>query len=173
MVVRCEVYAYRASAAEALAGELSSLSVGSSTTPSASSLVNIRRVGSAVAQSSLMELKTRWSTSKYSPFGDMYLRLLLGQVPTLCVGVHDGKGAFDAIDTIRLDSRRFDHAREKEKPALRRLRRLLEEIQQVVMKRGPGAQLSLVCRDSELVLMQRAADDVLLPPELLTRFTTT
>lgn len=40
------------------------------------------------------------------------------------------------------------------------------------MGRGPGAQLSLVRRGGELMLTQRAADDVLLPPVLLTRFAT-
>ncbi|GJE92532.1 hypothetical protein PsYK624_086860 [Phanerochaete sordida] len=178
MVVRCEVDAYRASkeaSVDALTEQLSSLNMRAGPAGGASgvsSIVSIRHAGTEVAQSSLVKIKSRSRASKAQYLENAYLQLLLGQLPELCLGVHDGSGVFDSINSIPLDSERFRNAREKARPALRKLRRLLEEIQSLVMQRGVGAQLSLVCSGGELLLMQRTAEDALLPPVLMRRFTT-
>ena len=122
-------------------------------------------------QSSLLKIKSRSQSTKGNFLNDAYIQLYLGQMATLCTGIHDGKGVFTSIRERRLDADDFGSVKEKVQPGLRKLRRLLEEIQSTVIERGQGAKLSLVCRDSELRLMQRASDESLLPLSLLVRFT--
>lgn len=177
MVVRYEVDAYcepSEHSVDALAKQLSTLGVKSTSANSVCdvpNIVSVQRAGQTVPQSSLVKLKSRSRARGSQYLANSYLQLHLGQIPSLYIGVHDGNGTFDTVDILPCDSNDFDKAREKARAPLRRLRRLLEDIQSAVMERGPGAQLSLVCREGELLLMQREDDDALLPPALLKRFT--
>ena len=49
-------------------------------------------------------------------------------------------------------------------------RRLLEELQNMMMERGKEARLSLVCRGGVLQVMERKSSRALLPKEILARF---
>ncbi|EKM49912.1 uncharacterized protein PHACADRAFT_201615 [Phanerochaete carnosa HHB-10118-sp] len=178
IVLRYEVNAYQVPeqpSADSLTDQLSSLNVGSftsGTTPKESSVADVRRVGSVVPQSPLAKAKSRTQHGGRSKFYDneAYLQLYLGQIPALCFGMHDGDGFFTPIDEIWLDLERCSAAKERVQPALCKLRRLLEQVQNSAMESGQGVKLSLVFQDGELLLMQRATYDSFLPPAMLKRF---
>lgn len=176
IVVRYEVDAYHVPAqspVDALAGQLSTLAVApapDNSAPDVSAIVGVERAGEIIPQTSLVKMKSRSRTSKSQFLEAAYLQLHLGQIPAICIGVHDGKGTFNMVDILSYHSERFYTAREKARAPLRRLRRLLEDIRDVIKERGPDVQLSLVFREGELLLMQRGDDDAILPPALLRRF---
>ncbi|EKM48119.1 uncharacterized protein PHACADRAFT_203223 [Phanerochaete carnosa HHB-10118-sp] len=178
IVLRYEVDAYRISeqpSIDTLTDQLSPLNVGSGTSGTEQKvfeLVDVRHIGFAVPQPLLVKIKSRSQLSKGRfHLKDAYLQLYLGQIPALCLGIHNGNGVFTSIDEIRLDSERCSAAKEKVQPGLRKLRRLLEQIQSAVIERGQGAKLSLICQGGKLLLMQREPGDSFLPPTILKRFT--
>ncbi|EKM49908.1 uncharacterized protein PHACADRAFT_201611, partial [Phanerochaete carnosa HHB-10118-sp] len=160
---------------DTLTDQLSPLNVGSGTSGTEQKvfeLVDVRHIGFAVPQPLLVKIKSRSQLSKGRfHLKDAYLQLYLGQIPALCLGIHNGNGVFTSIDEIRLDSERCSAAKEKVQPGLRKLRRLLEQIQSAVIERGQGAKLSLICQGGKLLLMQREPGDSFLPPTILKRFT--
>ena len=54
--------------------------------------------------------------------------------------------------------------------ALKKLRRLLDEIQFIVMHHDTVGRLSLVCQGGELKIYERKSSDSFLPDEILSRF---
>lgn len=162
-----------ASAEDALTDALSALSF-SEPTPEPTQQkpygINIIRAGTVAPQSSLVKVKTR-SLRNYALFkwAQAYPQLLLGQTKTVMIGVHSA-GVFSETHTVELDSPKLEEVARSVQPGLRKLRRLLGELQDRVMERGKEARLSLVCRDGVLQLMERSSGRPLLPQEILERF---
>lgn len=132
--------------------------------------INIVQAGAVVHQTSLVKIKTR-SQINFGSFNwfHAYSQLLLGQTKTVMIGVHR-KGEFFEIREFKLDSPELKEVEQACQPGLRKLRSMLEELQNIVMERGKGARLSLVCRDGVLQLMERTSSKALLPGETLKRF---
>lgn len=158
--------------AEDLADVLASLNVTPSlplpsTHPSGPAVV---RGGSEVPQASLIKVKTRVHTNSGGfPGAPEYLQLFFGQTPTILVGIHN-KGTFNNVKERKLESPEFAYSAQKVQPGLRKLRRLLEKIQKIVLEKGKGAKLSLVCKKGVLQIMERSGDQLLLPDSVLERF---
>lgn len=154
-----------------LANTLSSMNLDSSSTGSSTSKigpVNVIRAGREIAQRDLIKIKTTSRANRFR-WDAVYPQLLLGQTPTLKLGVHDS-GTFESIVTRELDSPDFEGTRKKVDPALSKLRQLLGHVQDAALERGRGATISLVYTDGALKLMERVGRSLLLPPKVIARF---
>ncbi|GJE92537.1 hypothetical protein PsYK624_086920 [Phanerochaete sordida] len=197
LVVRCEVDAYLPAAdaatedkqegpinqpetsqpKHALASALESLNLSSShPTPTPGTRTSqvhgltVVKAGSIVPQSSLTKVKSRSQQSMASlRWYEVYPQLLLAQTMHCMVGVHS-RGTFAEVRHFEIDAPEFEEVARSIQPGLRRLRVLLEEIQQAAMACGADAKLSLVCREGRLVLLKRTSAASLLPPDILRRF---
>jgi len=156
---------------------------------SSSPLVNIVRAGTQVPQEALVELTSR---SAYFldqlDWNELYPQLALSQTPALHMGVHE-RGVFSQLHEWQLDGRppragtRTGAAKAPDISAQRqetgvqivRLARLLEDVQELAIARGPGpaGSFSLVCEGGELRVYARKKDagaKSCLPPDVVARF---
>ncbi|GJE88252.1 hypothetical protein PsYK624_043350 [Phanerochaete sordida] len=180
LVVRFEVDACYPSTpagedtSDALADALSSLSVSRPSAEAgglASSGVTVVEAGTVVPQSSLIELKTRSVRNADSfDWADAYLQLYLGQTPHSIMGVHQF-GTFEERREKKLDSASLKHVARTQQRYLQQLGQLLGQIQRLVVERG-DAKLSVLCRSGVLQLVERQSTGLLLPLEVLERFST-
>ena len=153
------------------------------TSSSASPALSIVRAGTEVPQESLIEIASR---SKYFidqlDWNELYPQLALSQTPGLRLGVHE-RGTFTELRECQVDS---DDGAGAGEPAglpgqrretaaqLVRLARVLEEVQELAISRGPGpaGSFSLVCEGGELqVYGRKGVRRSCLPPDVRTRFT--
>jgi hypothetical protein len=130
---------------------------------SASSALNIIRAGTQVPQESLLEVASR---SKYFieqlDWNELYPQLAVSQTPGLRLGVHE-RGTFTEMREMQVDGDDGVDAGGGRPPALEaqkretaaqlvRLARLLEDVQELAIKRGPGRTRSfaLICEGGKL-----------------------
>lgn len=128
--------------------------------------------GAAVPQPALLKIKSRGPSATVDPAA-AYLQLYFGQTPKLFVGHHVGDGKFTSVSEHHLGSGEgFGAAAERVQPRLRKLQRVLAEIQGILRERAPQARLSLVCRKGSgtLQLMQGSEEGLFLPDAVLKRF---
>ena len=165
-----------------------------SSSPSSSSpAINIVRAGTQVPQENLLELTSR---SAYYvdqlDWNEIYPQLALSQTPALYMGVHE-RGAFSRLHEWQLDGRPRtgtktaggttagdsapDISAQRQETAVQivRLAKLLEDVQEIAIARGPGpaGSFSLVSEGSELRVYARKKDagaKSCLPPDVLARF---
>lgn len=148
-------------------------------TPSSlSPALNITRAGSQVPQESLLEVASR---SKFYvdqlDWNELYPQLALSQTPGLRLGVHD-RGKFTEMREMQIDGAgRPPPALEAQKRETAaqfvRLARLLEEVQDLAIMRGPGPTntFSLVCEGGELrAYARQGVRRSCLPPSVRARF---
>jgi hypothetical protein len=161
---------------------ISSSSPSSPTPSSPSPALNIIRAGSQVPQESLLEVASR---SKYYidqlDWNELYPQLALSQTPGLRLGVHD-RGTFTEMREMQVDGGGDGVGRPP--PALEaqkrdtaaqfvRLARLLEDVQELAISRGPGptGSFSLVCEGGELsAYARKGVRRSCLPPGVRARF---
>jgi hypothetical protein len=152
----------------------------SSSSPSPA--LNIIRAGTQVPQESLLEVASR---SKYFidqlDWNELYPQLAISQTPGLRLGVHE-RGTFTEMRECQVDS--DDGAGAGGPPGLPeqrsdtaaqfvRLARVLEDVQELAISRGPGptGSFSLVCEGGELrVYGRKGVRRSCLPPNVRTRF---
>lgn len=154
-----------------LANALSSARISDGTSappPTKIGPINVVRAGQTVAQKDLIKLKTKSSVTPY-PWITAYPQILLGQTPTLKVGIQT-RGTFETVLSRQLDSSDFDEEKKTYQPALNKLRKLLGDIHDAALVRGRGAMLSLVCQNGVLKLTERTDGRWLLPPKVIRRF---
>ena len=159
---------------------------------SSSPIINIVRAGTQVPQEALVELISR---SVYYvdqlDWNELYPQLALSQTPAVHLGVHE-RGVFTQLHEWQLDGRPragtrtgsatagttapdiSAHRRETSVQIVR-LARLLEDVQELAIARGPGAagSFSLVCENGELCVYARKKDagaKSCLPLDVLARF---
>lgn len=170
--------------ADDLADAFDSLSVSGTTCYSSSSIqstastavdspdtdIKIVRAGAEVSQASLVKIKTRSVKNlKYFNWSSAYMQLFLGQTPTLLMGVHQA-GTFFELHECKMDSEVMGEGKRKAQYALKRLRRLLDEIHYIVMHHDMIGRLSLVCQGGGLKIYERGSTDSFLPEDILARF---
>lgn len=132
--------------------------------------IRIIRAGSPAPQESLIKIKTRSErNAKAMDWRTIYPQLLLGQTHTTVIGVQR-QGEFFKIRKATLDAAHLEVQRQRVQPALKKLRVLLEEIQNIALERGRDARISLLCQDGVLSLVERVSDKELLPKYILQRF---
>ena len=165
-----------------------SYSSSSSPTPSSSSssssspTVNIIRAGTQVPQESLLEVVSR---SKYFAnqldWNELYPQLAISQTPGLRLGVHsygtftelrewqvDGGDGVVAGGPPGLEAQKHEMAAQ-----LVRLARVLEDVQELAIARGPGpmGSFSLVCEGGELrAFARKSLKRSCLPHDVRARF---
>ena len=155
------------------------------TTSSSSPALNIIRAGTQVPQESLLEVTSR---SKYFidqlDWNELYPQLAISQTPGLRLGVHE-RGTFTEMRECQVDDE--DGADAGVPPGLPeqrrdtaaqfvRLSRVLEDVQELAISRGPGptGSFSLVCEGGELrVYARKGVRRSCLPPDVRTRFART
>ncbi|KAI9448926.1 hypothetical protein F5148DRAFT_987853 [Russula earlei] len=139
-------------------------------------IINVIRAGTQVPQDALLELTSR---SKYYvdqlDWNELYPQLVLSQTPTLHLGIHE-RGTFTELREWRVDGAGADgdtgapadFAAQRRRTAehVVRLARVLEDVQELAISRGPGpaGSFSLVCERGQLrVYACKGAKSCLLP----------
>ncbi|KAK1230846.1 hypothetical protein PQX77_006064 [Marasmius sp. AFHP31] len=99
---------------------------------------------------------------------EIVLQMSIAQTPHLFLGVHD-RGNFEQVHKKSAASSPELKAAEAEvKPALLKLRRVLEDIKRLVVVNS--GRLSLICRDGKLDVVERISRESCLPGEFLNKF---
>lgn len=160
-----------------------------SSTSTSSPIINIVRAGTQVPQEALLELTSR---SAYFldqlDWNEIYPQLALSQTPALYLGVHE-RGVFTQLHEWQIDGRppsgtKTDSSttapdisaqRQETGVQMVRLARLLEDVQELAIARGPGpaGSFSLVCENGELQVYERKKDagaKSCLPSDVVARF---
>jgi hypothetical protein len=163
------------------------LSSSSSSPPpsSPSPALNIIRAGTQVPQEALLEVASR---SKYYidqlDWNELYPQLAISQTPGLRLGVHD-RGTFTEMREMQVDGGGDGVGRpppaleaQKRETAAQfvRLARVLEDVQELAIARGPGpsGSFSLVCEGGELrAYARKGVRRSCLPPDVRARFSRT
>jgi hypothetical protein len=134
-----------------------------SPTPSlAAPALNIIRAGTQVPQESLIEVASR---SKYFidqlDWNELYPQLAISQTSELRIGVHD-RGTFTEMREMQVDGASggpptLETQKRQTAAQLVRLARVLEDVQELAISRGPGpmGSFSLVCENGELRVYAR------------------
>jgi hypothetical protein len=162
---------------------VTSTPVSPTTASSVSPALNIVRAGTEVPQESLLEVASR---SKYFidqlDWNELYPQLALSQTPGLRLGVHE-RGTFTELRECQVDSddgagagepTGLSAQRRETAAQLVRLSRVLENVQELAISRGPGptGSFSLVCEGGELrVYGRKGVRRSCLPQDVRTRFT--
>jgi len=133
--------------------------------------ITVIHAGSAVPQSSTVELTTR-SQKRVASFNwqESYPQLFLSNTPHHYLAIHE-RGRFVDIQKRHLESTELKRiAADSIQEALKKLRRVLGDIKKLAMKHGETGRLSLVCKNRELKVYERIKKDSCLPYEVLERF---
>ncbi|KAI0292832.1 hypothetical protein B0F90DRAFT_1644649 [Multifurca ochricompacta] len=163
----------------------------SSSSSSSSSDINIIHAGTPVPQDALLELASR---SAYFldqlDWNELYPQLTLAQTPGFRLGVHE-RGTFTQLREWQLGgsglrsrsgtgtssnsgSGPSDLTAQRQETAAQivRLARVLEDIQELAIARGPGpaGSFSLLCENGEMRVYGRKDGKSCLPPDVTSRF---
>lgn len=132
---------------------------------------DIIRAGQLVSQSSIVELTTRSERNVLCyDWKEQYPQLYLSQTPHHFLAVHHG-GLFDRMEMRQLDDAEMKTIHASVENSFKKLRALLETIQQIAVDHGKEARrLSLVCRSGSVTVLERRSRDNCLPDEVMGRF---
>lgn len=120
----------------------------STTTDPSTGIKVIHSGGKVAPQSSIIEIKTRWSRSLYQ-VEDSFPQLFFSQTPHLFLGRHD-RGRFYEI--IQHDLADLDQ--EKARRDLKKVVALLREVREVMLDEGRSKRLSLIYSGKMLALYE-------------------
>ena len=168
-----------------LVGALGSMDLlGSAPATTTEPVINVVRAGTQVPQEALVEVASR---SAYFvdqlDWNEIYPQLALSQTRAFRLGVHergtftelrewqvDGSGSGSSSD----DSGTPDLTAQRKELAVQivRLARVLEDVQELAISRGPGpaGSFSLTCMDGKLRAYGRSTNKTCLPPDVMARF---
>ncbi|KAI0292391.1 hypothetical protein BC826DRAFT_439150 [Russula brevipes] len=145
---------------------------------SPSPAIKVIRAGTQVPQDALLEVASRsaFFIDKLD-WNEIYPQLALSQTPALRLGVHE-RGTFSELREWQVDGAGADSlpgiATQRRETAAQmvRLARVLEEVQELAIARGPGPEgsFSLVCEGGELRAYARNGAKSCLPPDVIARF---
>jgi hypothetical protein len=161
----------------------SSSSSSSPPSSSPSTALNIIHAGTQVPQESLLEVASR---SKYFidqlDWNELYPQLAVSQTPGLRLGVHE-RGTFTEMREMQVDGDdgvgagagppALEAQKHETAAQLVRLARVLEDVQELAISRGPGptGSFSLVCEGGELhAYARKSMRKSCLPPDVRARF---
>ncbi|KAF7976192.1 hypothetical protein HWV62_7364 [Athelia sp. TMB] len=170
MIVRFEVDAFAPSvqptAEDAdLLGAFKALTVAQAPVPASSGSLNIRRGGSVVHQSSLIELT---SASKMN-WQEKYPQLYLSQTAWMYKASHR-EGCFHDVKKTALGSQELATVAEQSKLRFARLGNALKTIKNIVVEAGPAGRLSFVLENKELIVYERESQKSCLPADAMSLF---
>jgi hypothetical protein len=172
-------------AVDDLAGALGSMNLSSSaaSSPSSPVSVDIIHAGTQVPQDALLEVTSRSVHSvRKLDWNELYPQLVLSQTPALRLGVHE-RGTFNVLrewqiigdaDAESGSGSPPDLTAQRRKTAaqLVRLARVLEDVQELAISRGPGPAgcFSLVCERGQMHVYGRKDAKSCLPSDVKARF---
>ncbi|KAJ7055940.1 hypothetical protein C8F01DRAFT_993761 [Mycena amicta] len=126
--------------------------------------------GNQIAHDSLVELTTRTQRrAQDMDWTENYPQLFLSQTPNHFLGIHN-RGRFVQVVKRVLGRGEFATVEKGMQPSLRKLRKLLAVIAQLVRAHGERGRLTLVCREGTLRVYERESMESCLPDEVLERF---
>ncbi|KAJ3573991.1 hypothetical protein NP233_g2061 [Leucocoprinus birnbaumii] len=163
-----------ASTLDSLADAMSNMNLTTTVAPFSSNTMpalNIINAGTNVPQAATIELTTIavYRREKFN-WDEAYPQLFLSQTSHHFLAVHN-RGQFISVEKRKLVSDpEFEKIHKSMKPALKKLRKILEIIQQVAVKHGTGGRLTFVCSDGELAVYQRRSQTSCLPDEAMSCF---
>jgi hypothetical protein len=133
--------------------------------------LTVLAAGSEVPQSAIVELTTR-SVNRAMDYDwkESYPQLYLSQTPHHFLAVHE-RGRFVRVDKRKLGSSELREVmKDVIQPDLKKLRRLLDLIKELVFEHGQRGRLSLVCQGGELKVFERTEQKSCLPDEFMDKF---
>ncbi|KAJ7055901.1 hypothetical protein C8F01DRAFT_1211566 [Mycena amicta] len=126
--------------------------------------------GNQIAHDSLVEITTRTQRrAQDMDWTENYPQLFLSQTPNHFLGIHN-RGRFVQVVRRVLGRGEFATVEKGMQPSLRKLRKVLAVIAQLVRAHGERGRLTLVCREGTLRVYERESMESCLPDELLERF---
>ncbi len=132
--------------------------------------LRILKAGCYVPQDSIIEMTTRSErNAAHFDWDDAYPQLFLSHTTNHFMAVHQN-GRFSIIQKRRLDSDEMKSIGRRMQPAFRRLKAVLEVVQELVVLYGKDGRLSLVCQRGVLKVYKRVSTESCLPNDVLARF---
>jgi hypothetical protein len=133
--------------------------------------ISYRTAGTLVPQQSLIELTTRSARNIISfNWAEALPQLWLSRTANHILAVHE-RGTFTSVTRRSLEgSAELRAATAGAQLSFKKLRRVLDAIQELLVERGREARLTLVCRNGVLEVFERTDDWSVLPKEVLKRF---
>jgi hypothetical protein len=148
-----------------------SLSRASDSSPLNAQLT-VREGGSEVPSTAVIELTTRSvTTMKVHGYDwkEAYPQLFFSQTAHHILAIHQ-RGRFTDIQKRKLSSDEIKAVEKGAQGDLKRLRRFLDTIKEIVIAHGRKGRLSLVCVGGELKVYERTSDESCLPESAIALF---
>ncbi|TFK74730.1 hypothetical protein BDN72DRAFT_629096 [Pluteus cervinus] len=157
------------SAESELSEQLSSMHLSTPAPPSLTRSFNVVGGGASVPESCILEV----TTAKNVHWEEQYPQIFFSQTPHHISAQHV-ESYFYAMDRTHISSPKLQAVNKKLQPELKKLRRFLGHLQELVILHGKGQRLSLVYGGDKKMRLFRMKNDVCcVPEEFLTRFSTT
>lgn len=159
------------SSVDELANSLNAVSL-SSTSPTGE--LRVIEGGTVVSSTAVIELTTRsQATMKNHVFSwkEAYPQLFFSQTAHHFLAIHQ-RGRFFDVQKRKLSSDELQAIEEKAQVDLKRVRKTLELIQDIVVKHGKKGRISLVCVNGVLSVYERDSEDSCLPEPIMKLFET-
>ncbi|PCH40483.1 hypothetical protein WOLCODRAFT_98991 [Wolfiporia cocos MD-104 SS10] len=132
--------------------------------------LDVIRAGTRVPQSSVIEMCTRSRrNAEQFDWVDAFPQLYFSQTPNHYLAVHS-RGEFETITKKHLDNPEMKSIEASAQSGFRKLKRTLQDIQELVIEHGQRGRLSLVHRDGQLRVFERTSQTDSIPEQLLSRF---
>jgi hypothetical protein len=162
-----------ASTLDSLADAISNMNLTSTAAPFSSSTMpalNIINAGTYIPQASTIELTTiaEYRRDRFN-WEEAYPQLFLSQTSHLFLAVHF-RGRFTSVEKRKLTSPELQEIHETMKPTFRKLRKVLEIIQQLVIEHGSSGRLTFLCSEGRLSVYKRRSQASCLPDEAMSCF---
>ncbi|TFK74716.1 hypothetical protein BDN72DRAFT_788324, partial [Pluteus cervinus] len=132
--------------------------------------ISVRRGGTLVPQSSLIELTTRSGANReFYDWRVSYPQSFLSEISNHILAIHR-RGRFEVVEERRLSSGDRGQLQTEFQDRFKKLHSLLKFIRELVISHGRSGALTLVCEGHELRVYQRVVQASCLPDEYLARF---
>lgn len=148
-----------------------SLSQASPSSPSGVQLI-VHEGGTEVPSTAVVELATRSvNTLKLQGYEwkAAYPQLFFSQTAHHILAVHQ-RGCFTEIQKRKLSSDELKAVEKEAQSDLKRLRKVLDVIKEIVIAHGKKGRLSLVCVEGEMKIYKRISDESCLPEPAMALF---
>ena len=154
-----------------LTDSLSAISISHSTSRSNGNLT-VMEGGAEVSHTAVVELTTRSQTNMRNngfDWKEAYPQLFFSQTTHHFLAVHT-RGRFIDIQKRKLGSEELQNVAKDAQVELKKMRKALDLIKEVVIEHGKKGRISLVCVEGKLKVYQRNSDESCLPDSALSLF---
>ena len=152
---------------------LSSMSLTQASSASTwNSQLTVREGGTEVPSTAVVELATRSvNTMKIRGYDwkEAYPQLFFSQTAFHILAIHQ-RGCFTEIQKRKLTCDELKAVEKEAQGDLKRLRKVLDRIKEIVIVHGRNGRLSLVCVGGELKVYSRTSDESCLPESAIALF---